>query len=369
MKNSGGISTSGSHRYRQSRIESDNHQNHHSKNANSNSMNKHHKETNTKSNTPTDETNQSKIKTSTENRTVMDPARPSISYWTKFFTEAGFSSSLSAEYSLIFAKHRIRSDMMNELNKEILSEMGIKAMGDIIAIVRQAKNQANLDEVSRGNAIVVANTVDKSSKAANINIDKPQQQISKSGDDNNNKSIVSRGFTVNQSAQRAANTTTDKQGYHNSLNQPGAKIKSRLSLTSGALKSSTVEKPHTSQSNTNNNDHQNNNDNNFKYSHNSNKRLSSSSKLSDSLAKRLCPELPNTEPKRRLGEEKTLVVHYPSPSAIARAHERMSGTNKLNSRGDTHVNSQKVGLTSAASSSIKSRLGQISLKTNKIHRR
>ena len=59
--------------------------------------------------------------------------------WVKFFTAAGIPSKYAAKYAAIFQEHRIQKDMLKDLNKEILSDMGIKTMGDVIAIMRQAK--------------------------------------------------------------------------------------------------------------------------------------------------------------------------------------------------------------------------------------
>lgn len=366
--NSGG---NGGHRNRSWRMSSDHndsHQNHYSNNnKNTNNSHKNNRDNVVTSNNSGNSTNSSKVKSSNDSRLEMDPARPSISYWKIFFIDAGFTSQLAEEYSLIFAKHRIRSDMMNELNKEILSEMGIKAMGDIIAIVRQAKVQANLEEVGKGNPIVAPHrNKDNISKANNVN-DKQQQQPERIGNDINNKYTTQRSNIVNQPSHRVNNTTTDRKICQSSPNQSIPKMRSRLSLNSGALKLSAVEKPHSHPSNIVHDDDPYNNDNNFKNSHNSNKRSSPSSKLSESLAKRLCPALPNTQLTRRLGEEKTLVVHYPSPSAIARARQRISSSNNTDPRRDVDITSAKVDLSST--SNIKSRLGQISLKSSRNRRR
>lgn len=60
-------------------------------------------------------------------------------FWTEFFSDAGIVGSDIENYAVTFVKHRIRKNMLLELNKEYLSEMGITAMGDIIAIIRHAK--------------------------------------------------------------------------------------------------------------------------------------------------------------------------------------------------------------------------------------
>lgn len=89
--------------------------------------------------------------------------------WNAFFLKAGIPSRYAAKYAVIFNDHRIQDDMLKDLSKEILYDMGIKTMGDVIAIMRHAND---VEEEKSRNRILSARP--HSSEAA---IKKPVKRV------------------------------------------------------------------------------------------------------------------------------------------------------------------------------------------------
>jgi len=65
--------------------------------------------------------------------------------WVEFFTEARIPPGAAKQYAKAFDDNRISMDMLMDLNKDYLRDMGITILGDIIAILKHAKQvQAEL---------------------------------------------------------------------------------------------------------------------------------------------------------------------------------------------------------------------------------
>jgi hypothetical protein len=67
--------------------------------------------------------------------------------WLKFFTAAGLPKESAETYAVTFAKNHMKLDMLPEIKKDYLVDMGISLIGHIIAILRHAKTVH--EEVSR----------------------------------------------------------------------------------------------------------------------------------------------------------------------------------------------------------------------------
>lgn len=257
----------------------------------------------------------------------------SYQVWNNFFLKAGIPGNVANEYAITFSQHRIRIDMLKEITKEILLDMGIKAMGDIIAILRHAKSICTQDELKTG--------------ATSSTSVKPNSTSSNTSD--HNAVVNPRQTVVNHLAARKTPISSTKSNPYNtgSTSLVGSnKVQSQVSLNSGALIASS---------------------NNLASQHEfldpkvSNKRLALST--NNPISKRLRPASKTGQLQNNtVLPEKTLTVHYPPKSAIERAQQRLGLTTK-NSIQTSFLSSGK-----STQQSIKSRLGRSPQDTSSNYR-
>ncbi|XP_062408746.1 uncharacterized protein C19orf47 homolog isoform X3 [Sardina pilchardus] len=69
----------------------------------------------------------------------MASEKSATSEWIQFFKDAGIPPSLAVTYAVSFVDNRIQKNMLMDLSKDIMMDLGISAIGDIIAILKHAK--------------------------------------------------------------------------------------------------------------------------------------------------------------------------------------------------------------------------------------
>ncbi|XP_022181905.1 uncharacterized protein C19orf47 [Myzus persicae] len=94
-------------------------------------------------------------------------------WWIKFFLDAGIPSFASSKYATIFYENRIQSNMLMDLDKDILKEMGITVVGDIIAILKHAKDVYREGSYDSYNSNVVESLITKKNE---VNETLPQKK-------------------------------------------------------------------------------------------------------------------------------------------------------------------------------------------------
>uniref|UniRef100_A0A1A8NCR3 Chromosome 19 open reading frame 47 n=1 Tax=Nothobranchius rachovii TaxID=451742 RepID=A0A1A8NCR3_9TELE len=61
------------------------------------------------------------------------------SEWIQFFKDAGIPAGLAVNYAVSFVDNRIQKNMLMDLSKDIMIDLGITVIGDVIAILKHAK--------------------------------------------------------------------------------------------------------------------------------------------------------------------------------------------------------------------------------------
>lgn len=147
--------------------------------------------------------------------------------WSEFFAESGLPDNLVRKYTVVFNEHRIQPDMLKDLNKEILYDMGIKTIGDVIAILRHAK-EVNEEDIKTK---VLASEGGFGHKQQQANVEPKRSQIqsssSVSGNNNstsNSSAMATRGVKVTGTGNRISSNLARRLGPSDTqAANPGAK--------------------------------------------------------------------------------------------------------------------------------------------------
>ncbi|XP_029171748.1 uncharacterized protein C19orf47 [Nylanderia fulva] len=110
-------------------------------------------------------------------------------YWVKFFKGAGFPQDVATKHAVVFSNNRIKPDMLPDLDKPSLKEMGITLMGDMIAILRYAKKV--VEETTCERFLVDSEDVISTPKVTSCNLLMKQPVVKKVVKDTGSKTTVS----------------------------------------------------------------------------------------------------------------------------------------------------------------------------------
>lgn len=75
------------------------------------------------------------------------------SSWFNFFQQCNLPDTIAHNYTILFTNNRMQFDMLNELNKELLHEIGICAIGDVLSILKHVKEMSK-NPVATNNLVI-----------------------------------------------------------------------------------------------------------------------------------------------------------------------------------------------------------------------
>ncbi|XP_038162285.1 uncharacterized protein C19orf47 homolog isoform X2 [Cyprinodon tularosa] len=160
------------------------------------------------------------------------------SEWIQFFKDAGIPAGLAVTYAVSFVDHRIQKNMLMDLSKDIMMDLGITVIGDIIAILKHAKQvyrqdmcKMATDAITSGQTSVkaelrrTANTPATRMIANALSHDSPPPTpvrrpidnrlsvtVSNSQANKNNKPVVSQPADEGKSAAKRRRVTAEMEG-------------------------------------------------------------------------------------------------------------------------------------------------------------
>ncbi|GMR59457.1 hypothetical protein PMAYCL1PPCAC_29652, partial [Pristionchus mayeri] len=72
------------------------------------------------------------------------------SEWARFFTLAGIPDGIASKYAKSFAANRVTREMVADLDKDTLIDLGITAIGDQLAVLKRVKAVAAMEKAGSG---------------------------------------------------------------------------------------------------------------------------------------------------------------------------------------------------------------------------
>ena len=117
----------------------------------------------------------------------------SVREWTDFFRDAGISSSEAQTYKAAFAQHNIRSDMLEDLDKEDLRDMGITAIGDIKRILKYSKKEMCDKQRTTKKERTLSNQIEGWIKAEDVKSEQVNNMNNDTATDEDNTDQVTNG--------------------------------------------------------------------------------------------------------------------------------------------------------------------------------
>eukprot|EP01147_Barroeca_monosierra_P006730 gene6730-363_t len=155
------------------------------------------------------------MSTVTKNSSSGPPAPKKTFSWLKFFESCSIPSDIAQMYTEVFMDHHMKSDMLGDLTKEILQDLGIVSIGHILRIQKRAKalveyqqkeltRERRLQVQQQANTYVNASKISQQqSKPITVSSNQPQQTPQQISLDEENH-ITARHATQSKQTQQCS---------------------------------------------------------------------------------------------------------------------------------------------------------------------